>query len=119
LILAHSERPVAARIARAFWELGWVVLRAESGARAAELVGLRAPSVVLLDTDLPQESGWLTCNKLTCRFPDLRVLLLAHGPDAADGRFAEFVGAGGVIDEDRGLEHLVDEVLRVVPLAVG
>src|SRR5947209_7431231 len=77
LVLAHSDDAYAARVARSFRRLGWDVYPARSGPEARRLTRLVGANRVLLDTDLPGESGWLTCAKLTQQLPGVRVVLVS------------------------------------------
>src|SRR5436190_7818482 len=88
LILAVGHSAQAALTCRQFRRLGWEVHLASSGPEARRLTRLLAPQAVVLDTALRDESGWLTCAKLTQEHPDLKVVLLHGGATAQDGRFA-------------------------------
>src|SRR6476646_3435582 len=61
VVLAHSDAAYAAGVARAFRRHGWVVAPAASGPEARRLASALAADLVVLEADLPAESGWLTC----------------------------------------------------------
>ncbi len=100
LLLAHADLGFLVRAARILGRRGWSVHVAESAGEVRELVRQLTPEVVLLATRLPDESGWLTCDKLVRENPGTRVILLDTSPSEADRQFAEFVGAVGLMDED-------------------
>src|SRR5438477_11795234 len=91
VIVALADPTHATRAGRAFRRLGCRVLLAPSGPEARRLARLVDPAAVVLDTELPDESGWLTCDKLTREQPDLRVILTKQKPAAVDPQFADFV----------------------------
>ena len=60
--------------------------------------------------NLRDESGWLTCEKLTRELPHLRVILVSPGLSPDAGRFATFVGAASLVNRHTGVRTLVEEV---------
>ena len=119
LIVAHGDPAYAALLRRSFRRLGWRVHLAESGPAARHLARILAPAGVVLATDLPNESGWLTCVKLTAEQPGLKVFLVASDPTSEGYRFADFVGAAALLSKRHGVQTLVDELADTVLPAVG
>jgi DNA-binding NarL/FixJ family response regulator len=66
--------------------------------------------MVILDTDLPDETGWLTCDKMTREQPGLKVFLVSQRRSPEQARFADFVGAAGLLWRYGGLRALAEEV---------
>src|SRR5262245_61140382 len=93
VVLAHSDLGFAALASRQLRRLGWDVYLAASGAEARSLTTTLQPSAVILQTDLPDESGWLLSEKLTRAEPTLKVLLVADRETPEQASFASFVGA--------------------------
>jgi CheY-like chemotaxis protein len=110
LVLADNHSAQAALTGRQFRRLGWEVHLASSGPEARRLTRLLAPQAVVLDTALRDESGWLTCAKLTQEHPELKVVLLHDSATAVESRFAEFVGAAALVTRAGGVPALVAEV---------
>jgi DNA-binding response OmpR family regulator len=110
LVLAHAEPAYAADTARAFRRRGWDVYLAQAGPEARRLARMLDADLVILGTDLPGESGWLTCNKLVREQPVARVLLVAPRRDPAAEKFAAFVGASALVEHAAGLPALFREV---------
>src|SRR5205807_8268820 len=77
MILAYVDSAHAAKCGRYFRRLGWEVHLVASAAEARRLAATVHPQVTVLDTELPDESGWLTCAKLTHEDPTRKVVLLA------------------------------------------
>src|SRR3954470_19319783 len=80
LIIAHNDPNYIAQVSRSFRQLGWRVHSADSGPAARRVARTLAPAGVVLATDLRNESGWLTCAKLTAEQPGLKVLLVTTNP---------------------------------------
>jgi CheY-like chemotaxis protein len=87
-----------AGLARSFRQRGWNVYVAKSGPVARRLARMVHADLVVLDTYLPEESGWLTCEKLTQDIPGIRVVLV--DPDPRRAGLAELVGAAAVVGSD-------------------
>src|SRR5260370_24318032 len=98
--------------------MGWDVHRADTGEEVRGLARAFAPNLVILDTQLADESGWLTCDKLTREMPRLKVLLLGAQPPSQNENFASFVGATALIDRLDGLLSILTEFAeQAIPVA--
>jgi CheY-like chemotaxis protein len=117
LVLADSNSAQAALTGRQFRRLGWEVHLASSGPEARRMARLLAPQVVVLDTALRDESGWLTCAKLTQETPELKVVLLGDSATEIDQRFAEFIGATALVARAAGVPALLAEIRDTVACA--
>ncbi|MFL5241292.1 MAG: hypothetical protein ACJ8FY_04230 [Gemmataceae bacterium] len=118
LILGHSDPDYAAGASRALRRLGWDVYLAGSGPEARRLARMLSAETVILDTEIPEESGWLTCDKILRDDPALKVFLVSPSVNAVSEDFRSFVGASGLIGYHDGVQALVDEVCGNV-LSVG
>jgi len=110
LLLAYADSAHAARCARQCRRQGWEVHQTRSGQEARRLAAAIEPSVVVLDADLPDESGWLTAVKLKLERPHQRVLLVGAERTARGEQFALFIGAAGFVAREHtaaALEELV------------
>jgi DNA-binding response OmpR family regulator len=110
MVLAYADSAHAALSCRHFRRLGWEVHLASSGTEARRLARALAPAVVVLDTQLRDESGWLTCAKLVAERPGQKVVLVGVGLTPESYRFAHFVGAAALVNRDEGAAALVGEV---------
>ena len=110
LIVVHGDSACEAAIARGFRRLGWDVYVARSGPEVRRLVPLLEADVVLLDAELPQESGWLTCEKLTAENPLVKVVLITAEPGPLNQQFSAFVGASALVRRGDGLAPLIEEL---------
>ena len=115
MVLAYADSARAALNARHFRRLGWEVHQTASGPEARRLVSALRPQVVIMDTELRGESGWLTCAKLTLVGPVPRIILVDNQLTPLRREFAEMVGATAIIPAQAELPALLTEVLQ--PLA--
>ena len=119
LVLAYADSAHAALSARHLRRLGWEVHLASSGPDARRLAAALAPEVVILDTQLPDESGWLTCAKLTLSRCEFKVVLLTDvvTPEMED--HADLVGAAALVCRGAALPVLAGEVHDTVLPTAG
>lgn len=108
LLLAYADSAQAASSCRYFRRLGWEVHLTNTGAEARRLTRLLSPTVVLLDVDLADESGWLTCAKLILEWPQQTVILLSDVVKPADVEFARLTGAAAIAARTANLVDVVE-----------
>jgi hypothetical protein len=119
VVVAHPNSWYATRACRALRQLGWDVCSAATGAEVRRLVRKLRPAAVILSTYLADESGWLTCSKLMRQQGGLQVFLIEPKPTSEHCRFADFVGAAGLIDEYENLEAVIEDRLGSLATAAG
>jgi DNA-binding response OmpR family regulator len=118
MVVAYADSAHAALCARHFRRLGWEVHLASSGPDARRLAYALAPQVVVLDTQLPDESGWLTCAKMMLGDGARTVVLVSAQVTEEQIRQAEMVGAAALVERRGGVPSLVDEVMgKALPYA--
>ena len=120
VVIAHSDTAYVLGVARAFRRHGWDVALAPVGQEARRLAAQLSARLVVLETSLPDETGWLTCAKLTVRDDAPTVVLVAGEDEDRDEEFAEFAGAERLVTRDEGIEPLLEEagILRPVKQVV-
>ena len=114
LVVAHPNAGYAKSVSHYYHRLGWDSHLASSGLEARQLVRELSPAVVVLGTDWPGESGWLTCGKLLDEHPELKVVLVTERSTPINRRFASFLGAAALVNEEGGVHTLAEEVGTVV-----
>ncbi|MHB1423565.1 MAG: response regulator [Gemmataceae bacterium] len=118
LVLAHPQTDYQALLARGFRRLGWDVYLARSGPEARRLSRMLEADVVVLHAEMAEESGWLTCDKLTREQPLTRVILVSDNLSPRSAELAIFVGASALIDRAEGMVPLIEELIgSAVPAA--
>jgi DNA-binding response OmpR family regulator len=111
LVLAHPKSEYQALLAREFRRFGWDVYLARSGPEARQLIRMLNADVAILHADLREESGWLTCDKLTREQPLARVILVSDKRSRRNQELAVFVGASALVDSTDGILPLIEELL--------
>src|SRR5437016_5377132 len=114
LILAHPNVEYMARIGRAFRRLDWTVHYGHDADSVRRLAFLHAAELVVMATELPGESGWLACEKLTRERHDVKVVLVTDEVTAQQERFAAFVGAARLLSVHSAPAALLELVGRTV-----
>jgi DNA-binding response OmpR family regulator len=109
VILAGRFR-LGAKVAEQFRKLGWEVITVGTDHDVHVAAAETAPHAVLLLEDAGDESGYLACAKLRRSQPELRVALVGEERTPERERFAEFVGAAFVTEDD-GVNELVNSVI--------
>jgi CheY-like chemotaxis protein len=110
LVLAYADSAHAALCCRQLRRLGWEVHLTRSGPEARRLAAALDPRVVVLDTDLHEESGWLTCAKLTQERPGQTVVLVTGDVTEEQLDSAHQVGAATLVPRAAGASVLINEV---------
>jgi hypothetical protein len=111
LVIAHSEPDYVASAERLFRQHGWAVLAAETGPQARRLARAVSAALVVLEADLPAESGWLTCAKLVQEVPGSKVVLVGRDRDGYREDLAAFVGASALVGAHEGAAALMQEAV--------
>jgi CheY-like chemotaxis protein len=119
LVVAHPDPDYVAAVSRTFRQLGWDVYPAQTGPAARRLAWNVRAELVVLDIDLPEETGWLTCAKLSEEQPGSCILLIASDLDRADPEFARFVGAAGLYPLSAGVGPLLKHAHEIDPALVS
>ncbi len=110
LLIAHPSAEYVRSVCRHYQGLGWDTHQTETARKARVLARTVAPTVVVLAIELPDESGWLTCDKILLDRPRQKVVLITDYTKQANQCFAEFVGAAALVHEEAGVEGLAAEV---------
>ena len=119
VVLGLNDSVFAGWIARRVRRLGWGVHLTRLGAEARRLCQEYSPQVVVLDTRLPDQSGWLICEKLLRDDPTLKVILVASQPEPNGEAFAEFVGPAKLLHQNEGIQRVIDEIVAATTPVTG
>src|SRR5260370_1377898 len=111
LILAYVDSAHAVQCGRYFRRMGWEVRLVASAAEARRTASICGPRAVVLDTELPDESGWLACAKMTQEDPELRVYVLAPHRGSEASLNVKSVNAAGLVCRRDPIESLVETVV--------
>jgi DNA-binding response OmpR family regulator len=119
VVLACDSSARLALIGRHFRRHGWETRHAADGAEARRLALLLAPDLVVLDADLPGESGWLTCAKLHLQRPDQKIVLISAECSEEKRQLSVFVGAAALVQREGPPLILAGEFLNSALLSAS
>jgi DNA-binding response OmpR family regulator len=97
VVIGHRDQAYAAWLSQQLHGVGWESVTVDSAAKARVLARSEHTVALLLDVELQDESGWLTCDKVTRERPELCVVLLSRDTRPEKQRFATFVGARALL----------------------
>jgi CheY-like chemotaxis protein len=117
LILTHGNPQYLADTCKFFRRQGWDVYEAQSGPETRRLARMLEPDLVVLEADLAEESGWLTCAKLTGERPGSKVVLISDDVDQHNRGMAAFVGAATLLRRQDSLASLLKTPAAMRPAA--
>jgi len=106
IIIAHPNPQVRKDGANRLRECGWKVISVDSTSLLYSRIGAWPHSLILLATDMPDESGWLACHKIRKSKPQAPVFLVQESIEDADRSLADFVGASGIHSFDEMVTKL-------------
>jgi ActR/RegA family two-component response regulator len=112
VLLAHADNAYRAEVTRKLRTRGIEVTATSTAGVAHGLAHKRAPAVVVLDVNLRDESGPLTCAKMKISHPDCKVILVGPELTGEAVRMAAFVGADAFVACTEGLEALARQIMR-------
>jgi DNA-binding response OmpR family regulator len=101
VVIGHCDPAYAALLGEQLAGVGWESVAVDSAAKARALARSTRTVALLLDVALPDESGWLTCEKVIRERPELCVVLIGKDTQPEQRRFASFVGARALVRQKR------------------
>ena len=115
VVLVDDHRMLLAGLQMLLQPLGHieVVGTATSAAEAYTTVAAHLPDVVLLDLNLPDQSGVEVCRQLTAAYPRLRVLVLTTLQERSYVTRLMQEGASGYVLKNASPEELAEAIARV------
>jgi DNA-binding response OmpR family regulator len=90
---------------------------ARTGDEAIQKAYASKPDMVLLDIDLPGQSGYLVAAKLKVSRPSPRVLFITALPRGQSDRVANFLRVDGILHKPFGVSRLLATVERLMGYA--
>ncbi len=96
VIVAHPDREVRKAITKHLHNCGWNVIAVDTCGKLYSRIQAWPGAKVLLSTTMPDESGYLACNKALKSHPTTQIHLMDGQPDEVDENLAAFVGAASI-----------------------
>jgi DNA-binding NtrC family response regulator len=110
IVIAHSDAEYVTDVQEALQLRGGAVHVARSGEQARLLAHRYRAVLVVLDSQMPLESGWLTADKLARDNPRARVVVVTPELTVKDRIFASFVQATAVVDQIEGPAAILEKL---------
>lgn len=105
LLLVEPQADFSAQLDQALRNLGYCVTRAANASEAENYLAANADAIVVSNTILPDESGWLFGSKLRLRGTPRCVWLYG---DASDAEYTRFAGISGYISHEGNISGIVE-----------
>jgi DNA-binding response OmpR family regulator len=117
ILLVEDDELLLEVTAAALKREGYTFETARTGDEAMEKAYRLKPEVVLLDIDLPGQSGYLVAAKLKVAQPAPKVLFLTALPRGQSDRVATFLRVDGIMHKPYAVRKLLSTVERLLGLA--
>ncbi|MGO8688828.1 MAG: response regulator [Thermoguttaceae bacterium] len=119
ILLVEHRDEVFARIASDLAAGGILVQRVSRGAEASRIFARSAVDLVLVNAELPDESGWLLSKKLRMLDAEACIWIYTPRASAADVSMANFVMADELIEYHGDLWRLAGEIADRLGVSLG
>ena len=114
LLLVDPHRLVREALASALWQHNYlIVAQASTGKEALARIEETRPDIVLLEIDLPGESGLALCQAIVRRFPALSIVVVTGNEDPEVIFQAVLAGVAGFVPKSRSFSVLLDNLEAV------
>ena len=115
ILIVDDEESIRKSLSGALTDEGYVVLTAEDGEEALDLVETERPHLLLLDIWMPQMDGMEVLTKVREEFPDVSVIMISGHGNIETAVKATKLGAYDFIEKPLSLEKIIitiDHALR-------
>ena len=119
LVFGHVDSAHAAQCSRFLRRQGWEVHLVTTAEEVHGLVHELKPDLVVVDLELPDETGWLTCAKNILVDPLQSWILLSRNLSEQKCRWAKHLGAAALISRAQGPEILGEHIQDLVAVPVA
>ena len=116
-VLIVDDEPTVRRVVRKMLAKNYIVLEAEDGVEAVNVVRREKPDLVLMDVVMPKMDGVGAC-RLIKSAPDTKVvpvIMLSARVYELDQKYAKDVGADGYLVKPFGSQELTEAINRLLP----
>ncbi len=111
VLVVEFRDEVFSRLSADLEAAGMEVERASSAAEASRRYARRPADLLVVEVDLPDETGWLLASKLRLAEPEVRIWVYTPWSSAVEVALANFVGVDELINYGGDLWRLRDELL--------
>jgi len=116
-VLIVDDEPTVRRVVRKMLAKDYIVLEAEDGVEAVDVVRREKPDVVLMDVVMPKMDGVGACHliKSDSDTSVVPVIMLSARVQELDQEYVKDVGADGYIVKPFGSQELMDTISKLLP----
>lgn len=118
VLVVDDVREVREVYERALMRRGMVVVTAENGRRALDLIRREPPSVIVTDVDMPEMDGLELCREIR-RDAALRAIPIVVVTGGGEHDSAVEAGCHAVLEKPCSWELLLDTIQRVLAMATA
>ena len=117
ILLVEDDEMLLEVMAEALKREGYTFVTARSGDDAIRLAYDLSPAIVLLDVDLPGQSGLLVAAKLKVTKPSPKVIFVTTLPRGQSDRLAAFIRVDGVLHKPFPVRKLLSTLQQMLGVA--
>ena len=112
ILLVDDDAGVRSSLQSVLVEEGYVVIPANDGEEALELIASRSIDLVLLDLNMPRKNGWDTFERLSAEYPLVPVILITARPNQLFT--AVSAGVGALLEKPLDIPVLLQSIPRLL-----
>ena len=117
ILLVENDDSLSEVVGAALARQGFTYDSAHTGDEALEKAYRSKPQIVLLDTHLTGQSGYLVAGKLKIAAPSPKVVLMTSLPRGQSDRMAQFIGADAILHKPFAMAKLLATLERLLKRA--
>jgi DNA-binding response OmpR family regulator len=112
ILLVDDDASVRGSLQDVLVEEGYLVIPANDGQHALEIVASTSFDLVLLDLNMPRKNGWDTFERLSAEHPLVPVILITAKPNQLFT--AVGAGVGALLEKPLDIPHLLTTIRRLL-----
>jgi CheY-like chemotaxis protein len=112
ILLVDDDAGVRGSLQDVLVEEGFLVIPANDGQHALEIIASTSVDLVLLDLNMPRKNGWDTFERLSAEHPLVPVILITARPNQLFT--AVGAGVGALLEKPLDIPHLLTTIRRLL-----
>lgn len=112
ILLVDDDAEVRGSLDAVLFEEGFLVIPANDGQQALELIASTFVDLVLLDLNMPRKNGWDTFERLSAEYPLVPVILITARPNQLFTAMS--AGVGALLEKPLDIPILLQTIARLL-----
>jgi len=112
ILLVDDDAGVRGSLQDVLVEEGYLVIPANDGQQALELIASSSIDLVLLDLNMPRKNGWDTFERLSAEHPLVPVIIATARPNQLFTALG--AGVGALLEKPLDIPHLLTTIRRLL-----